>query len=118
MTSETVLGGAGGPEAVLDHGGEDIPVEWLEVHLVHHAHGQRGVLLHAEVAGEGGQAHQPQGDEVAAVEGEVEEAGQVDQESVGEVLSLVDDNHRRGTTLFHHVHESLLDVGPELCPPV
>ncbi len=82
--------------------------------LVDDAHGERSVLLHAQVARERREADQPEGEQVAAVEGEVEEAGEVDEEVVGEVLGLVEDDHGRGAALVDHVHEGLLDVGPQL----
>ena len=46
--------------------------------------------------------------------GEVEEAGQVDEEAVGEVLGLVEDDDGGGAAIIDEVDQGLLDVGPEL----
>ena len=48
------------------------------------------MLVHVEPAAERRQAHQPEREQVPAVEGEVEEAGQVHQEGIRQVLGLVD----------------------------
>jgi hypothetical protein len=63
-------------------------------------------------------AHEPEGDEIAAVEGEVEKACEVEQEDVGEVLCLVEDDDGRGAALVDQVHEGLLEIGPELAAPM
>ena len=86
----------------------------LEAELGGDAGGEGGVLVHVEAAGERGEADEPEGQQVAAVEGEVEEAGEVEEEGVGEVLRLVDDDDGGGVALVDHVDEGLLDVGPEL----
>jgi hypothetical protein len=52
------------------------------VDLVDDAHGQGGVLLHAQEAGERREADEPQREQIAAVEGEVQEAREVDQKGI------------------------------------
>ena len=112
--AEDLLGGAGGLERVVDGGGEGVAIERVEADLGGDAGGEGGVLVHVEAAGEWREADEPEGQEVAAVEGEVEEAGEVEEEGVGEVLRLVDDDDGGGAALVDHVDEGLLDVGPEL----
>jgi hypothetical protein len=58
--------------------------------VMHDAHGQRGLLLQAQVARPQGQAHQPESEQIAAVKGEVEEGGEIDEEGIGEMLGLID----------------------------
>ena len=79
---EEGLGRSCGLQAVFDHGAEEVAIERLEVDLVHDTHRQRGVLLHAQVASQRRQPDEPHREQVAAVEGEVQEARQVDEEGV------------------------------------
>jgi len=51
---EDRLGGPGRLEAVVDHGGEEVAIERLEMDLVDHTHGERGMDLHAQVASSAG----------------------------------------------------------------
>src|SRR5439155_10981485 len=101
-------------EAVLDGGTAEVAVERLEAKLDGDARAEGGVLLHVETAGERREADEPEGQQVAAVEREVEKAAQVEEEVVGEVLGLVEDHQRVGAALVNHVDERLLDIGPEL----
>lgn len=82
------------------------------------AHGEGGVLLHAQKAGERGEADEPHGEQLPVVEGEVQEAREVDQKGIGQVLRFVEDDHGRGAALVDQVHEGFLDVGPQLGAPV
>ena len=65
-----------------------------------------------------GQADEPEGEQVAAIEGEVQEAAQVEEEGIGEVLCLVDDDDGMGAALIDHVQQDLFEVGPELTAAV
>jgi hypothetical protein len=117
--AEDLLLASDGLYALVDHGGEGFAVRpGLHVYARGDAHRERRVLLHLEVAAELREPDQPHGEDVAAVEGEVEEAGQIDEESISEVLGLVDDDDRRGVSLVDHVEERLLDVGPQLGAPM
>jgi hypothetical protein len=118
LTGEDLLRGAGGLEAVLDGRAERLAVERLHVELDSDARAEGGVLLHVKSAREVRQADEPEGDEIAAVEGEVEKAREVEQEHVGEVLGLVENDDGRGAALVDHVHEGLLEIGPELAAPM
>jgi hypothetical protein len=91
LVGEDLLRRTGGLEAVLAGGDEGVALERLEADLDGDARPERGVLLHVEAAGQVGQPDEPEREQVAAVEGEVEEAGQVDEEGVGQVLRLVQD---------------------------
>jgi len=75
-------------------------------------------LLHVKAAREVRKADEPEGEDVAAVEREVEETREVEEEGVGQVLGLVDDDDGRAAALVDHVDERLLDVGPELPAPM
>ena len=48
------------------------------------------MLLQPEVSRERRQPDQPQGQEIAAVEGDIEKPGQIEEERIGEMLRLVD----------------------------
>jgi hypothetical protein len=52
-------------------------------------------------------------EQIAAVEGEIEKAGQVEEERIGEVLRLVDHEQGRDAAFIHEVQERFLDRGPE-----
>src|SRR5438874_10697751 len=82
---------------MVDHGAEGFAIERLEVEVMHDAHGQRGVLLHAQMARQGRQSYQPQSEQIAAIKGEVQEGGEIDEEGIGEMLCLVQD--RKSTRL-------------------
>ncbi|MCA9712749.1 MAG: hypothetical protein KDK70_43370, partial [Myxococcales bacterium] len=91
---EERLGGASSFEAVLEHGEEGLAAAGGEHVGGDDAGAQGGVVAHVEAVGQGGQADEPDGQQVAGVEGVVEEAGQVDEEVVAQVLGLVDDGIR------------------------
>jgi len=113
--AQELFGGAGALEALTDELSEGVTVgPRLEVDLGGDAHGEWRVLLHAERAAQPWQADEPQGEQVTAVEGEVEKAGQVSEKGVGEVLCLVENEHGRATLLIDEVHEGLLEVVPQL----
>src|SRR5712692_6485884 len=65
-----------------------------------------------------GETDEPHREEIAAVEGEVQEAGEVDQKGIGQVLGFVEDDEGRGAALIDQVQERLLEVGPERGAPV
>jgi len=67
---------------------------------------------------EDGLADEPGGDEVAAVEGVVEECGEFEEEGVGEEVGLVEDEDRLDVLLVDEVEHGALDVGPELAAAV
>jgi hypothetical protein len=87
---EEVALGTRGAQSVIDEGGEDFAVERIEVDVRCDPHGEGGVLLHAQGTAQRGEADEPEGQEVAAVEGEIEEAGEVEEEPVGQMMGLVD----------------------------
>ena len=68
-----------------------------------HAHldaaGQRRIGRALQGGRQGGVAHQPHADQVARVEGEVQERGEVAEEVARQVLRLVDDPDRRDLLL-------------------
>src|SRR5205085_7461655 len=84
----------GGLEGMVDHGAEGFAIERLEVEVMHDAHGQRGVLLHAQMSRQGRQSYQPQSEQIAAIKGEVQEGGEIDEEGIGEMLCLVQNEDR------------------------
>ena len=98
---------------MVDHGAEDFASERIEVNVVHDAHGQRGMLLHAQVSRQGRQSHQPQSKQIAAIKGEVEERREIDQEGIGEILPFVEDENRRDAPLVDQVQQAFLDVAPQ-----
>jgi hypothetical protein len=75
-------------------------------------------VLHAQSGGEGRQADQPERQEGLAVEGVVQEAGEVREEAVGEELCLVEDQDRKRVLLLDEVDDGALEVPPELGTPV
>src|SRR3979409_2773279 len=62
----------------------------------------------------GRMAHQPDGEKVARVEGEVQEGGEVAEELGRQVLRLVDDPHRSDLTGVDELLNALLDEAPAL----
>lgn len=75
---EQVAGGAGGAEGMVDHGDEGGAIApGVQDAGSDDAHGESGVVLHLEAAMEGGESDEPEGEQVAAVEVEVEEGGEL-----------------------------------------
>lgn len=114
LVGKDLLGGPRGLEAVLDGGAEHVAVERLEPKLDGDARAEGGVLLHVQAAGERRQTDEPERQEVTAVEREVEKPTKVEEEVVGEVLGLIENDQRDRGALVDHVDERLLDVGPQL----
>src|SRR5438552_9324536 len=100
---QDVLCSASGLEGMVDHGAEGFAIEWLEVEVMHDAHGQRGVLLHAQMSRQGRQSYQPQSEQIAAIKGEVQEGGEIDEEGIGEMLCLVQNEDRCDASLIDQV---------------
>ena len=105
---------AGRLEAVFHQGLEVFPGERLEAHLRSDAGGQRGVVLHSQARGERWEAHQPEGEQGAAVKGKVEEAAEVREESVREKLGFVKHEDRQHMLLVEEVDNCAFEVPPEL----
>jgi DNA invertase Pin-like site-specific DNA recombinase len=108
------LCGARGFEGVIDQRAEGLAIEGVKVDIVGHAHRQGRVRLQPQMPGERRQPDEPQREQIPAVEGEVEEAGQIEQERIREMLRLVEDDHRRDAALVDQMQQRLLDRGPEL----
>ena len=95
-----------------------MPVETaVEVAGGDDSHSEGLVLLGLEAAVEDGLADEPGGDEVAAVEGVVEECGEF-EEGVGEEVGLVEDEDGLDVLLVDQVEHGALDVLPELAAAV
>ncbi len=112
--AKEALGGARGLEAVVDGGQEGVAIQGFQVDALGDAHPQGDVLLHAQGALQGGETDEPEREQVAAVEGEVEEAAEIGEEAVGEVLGLINDEDDGGAALIGQVAQGLFDVIPEL----
>ena len=110
---------AGAFEGMLDERCEAFAFEHgLELHTRLQPAVERRVRCPLEHLRQRGVADQPDGDEVARVEGEVQERGEVAEELGRQVLRLVDDPQRRdllGVDQFVHAQ---LDVAPQLRTPV
>ena len=93
---------------MLDEGAEVVALEGEELHVGNDAGVEGCVELHAEAASEAGKADEPEGGEAAPVEGEVEEASEVGEEAIREVLGFIDDDNGSGVLLVDEVGESSL----------
>ena len=112
---EQVAGGAGGAQGSFDHGDEGGALAaGLELTGCDDSHGEGGVVLHLKATMEGGEADEPEGEEVAAIEVVVEEGGEFLQEIVGEKVGLVEDEDGLEVLLVDEVQQGAFEVLPEL----
>lgn len=82
---------AGGLEGVLDESGEALALaDGLQVYPDVHPGGQGGVGRPGQDLPEMGVADEPDGHQIAAVEGEVHERAEVAKELLREILRLID----------------------------
>ena len=115
---EQVVGGAGGAAGVLDHGDEGGAVAAVEDAGRDDPHGEGSVVLHLEAPVERGEADEPEGQQVAAVEVVVEEGGELLQKVVGEEVGLVEDEDGLDLVVVDEALQGALEVGPELAAAV
>lgn len=71
-------------------------------------------MLHAEAAEQRRETDEPEREVVAAVEVEVDEAGEVVEELVGELLGLVDNEDGDLAEVVDEVDDGALEVSDEL----
>src|SRR5207247_8919621 len=98
---------------MVDHGAEGFAIERLEVEVMHDAHGQRGVLLHAQMSRQGRQSYQPPREQMAAMKGAVQEAGEIDEEGIGETVCIVKSVYGADVSLLEQVLSTVIVAGRE-----
>jgi hypothetical protein len=103
----------GDPQPVLDHGHEVLSSARRHDVGGDQPAGERGVLSHAQTRRKRGQPYQPHRQEFTAVEVAIEEAGEVEKETIGQMLGLVEHQDRDHDLDIDEVFDRQLELTPQ-----